>query len=215
MIKRKVIKVQNWKISEQKAFNWFKANIDPNATAIGGEISTFGDIYSPYYDSYIEVKDITGGARCGQFTESTIKDNPFAQAIYDGTYDSNTCRKFVQYHYSKKDVSHFIVIDGDDISFYLFGDFFNKFTFEVQNPYKKRSGTRQAPKKDIQLLLDMDSEFALGPDDKVYCINSDRWGEYVSVVDTFDYFISKTNRGELRKRSSTQNMTWHLLIKKS
>ena len=170
---------------------------------------------NPLYDAYIEVKDITNGARCGQFTESTIKDNPFAQAIYDGTFTPTICRQFVQYHYTKKNVTHFIVVDGDELSFHSFNDFFAKYIFEVQNPYKKRSGTRQAPKKDISALLDIDAEFFLAEDGRVYCYNSNRWGKYVSVIDTFDYFISKTNKGELRKRSTTQNMTWHLLIKKS
>lgn len=205
--------MSNWKNSEIKAYEWFKKNIDSNAIDCGGEDSTVGDIYSPLYDAYIEVKDITGGARCGQFTESTIKDNPFAQAIYDNNFTTETCCQFVQYHYRKKNVAYFIVINGDNLSFFDFEQFFTTYTFEVQNPYKKRSGTRQAPKKDISILLRMDTEFILGEDGKVYCCNSERWGEYVSVIDAFDYFISKINKGELRKRSTTQNMTWHLLIK--
>lgn len=207
--------MKNWKTSEQKAYLWFRENIDPNAIDCGKEDSTVGDIYSPLYDAYIEVKDITGGARCGQFTESTIQDNPFAQAIYNGQFTPEICKKFVQYHYTKKRVTHFIVIDNNELSFHSFEDFFLKYTFEVQNPYKKRSGTRQAPKKDISILLDADAEFFLAEDGKVYCYNPSRWGKYASIIDTFDYYISKDNNGELRKRSTTQNMTWHLLIKKS
>ena len=205
--------MSNWKESEKKAYKWFKAHYDPNAEHMGGEDSTQGDIYSPLYDAYIEVKDITHGARCGQFTESTIKDNPFAQAIYSGSTDPKICRKFIQYHYNKKNVTHFIVVDNDKLSFHSFADFFKNYTFEVQKPYEKRSGTRQAPKKDISLLLDLDVEFFLDKDGKVYCYNKNRWGNYVTVIDTFDYFISKQN-GELRKRSTTKNMTWHLLITK-
>lgn len=206
-----------WKESEKKAYQWFKTNIDPNANLVGDSDSTVSDIYSPLYDAYIEVKDITNGARCGQFTESTIRDNPFAQAIYDGDLSPTTCRKFVQYHYNKKNVAYFIVIDVNDISLHSFGDFFTKYIFEVQNPYKKQSGTREAPKKDFSILLDMDAEFFLAENGRIYCPNPKRWGEYVSVIDTFDYYISKWPgiEGELRKRSSTKNMTWHLLIKKS
>ena len=203
-----------WKKSEKKAYQWFKLNVDPNAHAVGESDSTVSDIYSPLYNAYVEVKDITNGARCGQFTETTIRNNPLAQAIYDGDYSLTTCREFVRYHYDKKNVTHFIVVDGDDISIHSFEDFFAQYIFEVQNPYKKRSGTRQAPQKDISALLDMDAEFFLREDRRVYCPNPDRWGSYVSVYDVFDYFISKTNHGELRKRSATQNMTWHLLIKK-
>lgn len=205
--------MNNWKKSEIKAYEWFRKKIDPNAIDCGKENSTVGDIYSPLYGAYIEVKDITNGARCGQFTESTIKDNPFAQAIYDNVFTPEICSQFVQYHYRKKNVAYFIIINGDNFSFLNFKEFFTKYTFEVQNPYKKRSGTRQVPKKDIPILLEMDTEFNLEKDGKIYCFNSKRWGEYVSVIDTFDYFISKTNKGELRKRSTTQNMTWHLLIK--
>jgi hypothetical protein len=207
--------MNNWEKSEEKAYNWFKENIDPDAKALGREDSTIGDIYSPLYDSYVEVKDITNGARCGQFTEATIINNPYAQAIYNGDFNTTICSEFVKYHYTKKSVTHFIIIEGENLSFYSFDDFFTSYSFEVQNPYKKRSGTRQAPKKDISILLEIDKDFILKDDGKVYCCNPNRWGEYVSVFDTFDYFISKTNEGELRKRSTTQNMTWHLLIKKT
>ena len=202
-----------WKESEKRAYQWFKGNIDPKAENKGSADSTISDIYSPLYKSFIEVKDITNGARCGQFTESTIKDNPFAQAIYSGNADATLCRQFVQFHYNKKNVTHFIVIDGNNFSLYSFAEFFRTYNFEVQKPYEKRSGTRSAPKKDISLLLDFDAEFFLGEDNKVYCYNENRKGSYVSLIDTFDYFISKQT-GELRKRSTTKNMTWHLLIKK-
>lgn len=203
----------SWKESEVKAFMWFKSNIDPDATEIGEENSVVSDIYSPLYDAYIEVKDISNGARCGQFTESTIKNNPYAQAIYNGCADSNICRDFVKFHYNKKNVSYYIVVDGNDMKFYSAEEFFNSFNFEMQTPYAKRSGTRQAPKKDIPLLLELDSEFFVADDNKIYCSNENRKGEYFSLANPFDYFISKQS-GELRKRSSTQNMTWHLLIKK-
>ena len=203
----------SWKESETKAYKWFKQNIDPEAEAMGAEDSTVPDIYSPLYDSYIEVKDITNGARCGQFTESTIKNNPFSQAIYDGNLDADICSQFVQHHYFDKNVSHFIVIKNDDLIFLSWKEFFEQYRFEVQNPYAKRSGTRQAPKKDIDMLLELDCDFYLAEDGKVYCSDERRFGEYVSLNDPFDYFISKQNKGELRKRSTTQNMTWHLLIK--
>jgi hypothetical protein len=203
----------NWKKSEIKGFNWFKNNIDPNAKHLGKENSTCGDIFSPLYNTYIEVKDISQRARCGQFNEATIKNNPFAQRIYDGDFTPDACRKFVQYHYTKKNVTHFIVIDEDNLFFYNFEEFFTKYIFEVQTPYKKRSGTSPVPKKDIPALLQADKEFILGENNRVYCYNSNKWGSYVSINNLFDYFISKTNKGELRKRSSIQNMTWHLIIK--
>ena len=59
------------------------------------------------------------------------------------------------------------MVDNDKLSFHSFADFFKNYTFEVQKPYEKRSGTRQAPKKDISLLLDLDAEFFLDKDGKV------------------------------------------------
>lgn len=204
----------SWKESEKKAYLWFKENIDPNADPLGESDSTVSDIYSPLYDAYIEVKDITNGARCGQFTESTMENNPFAQDIYNGDYSPTTCRKFIQYHYNKKNVAYFIVVDGDNISLHSFGDFFASYTFEVQNPYHKRSGTRSAPKKAHSKLLDMDAEFFLAEDGKIYCPNRNRWRDYVSVYGDSDYVIGK-DTGELRVRGKTTSITWHLLIKKS
>lgn len=205
--------MEHWKESEKQAYLWFKITIDPDAILCGGEDSTVGDIYSPLYQGYIEVKDITTGARCGQFTQSTIINNPYAQAIYDGDYNSEICREFVKYHYKNKGISYFIIINDNDLSFYSFEDFFMNYTFEVQKPYEKRSGTSKAPKKDIPVLLSMDSSFSVYEDGRIYCNDSTRWGEYFSMTEPFDYFISKNNNGELRKRSTTKNLTWHLLIK--
>ena len=183
----------SWMESENRAYQWFKDTIDSNAIAAGKSDSVLSDIYSPLYNAYIEIKDITNGARCGQFTEATIRNNPFAQAIYDGDYSPEICKKFIQYHYTQKNVTHFIIINGNDMSFHSFDEFFTKYLFEVQNPYQKRSGTRQAPKKDIPILLNMDDDFTLEEDGRVYCKNSKRWGEYISAVELFDYFISKSN----------------------
>lgn len=204
----------SWKDSEIKCFQWFKENIDNQAELYGAEDSTQPDIYSPLYESYIEVKDITNGARCGQFTESTIKNNPYASDIYSGLITPEICKQFVKFHYEQKNVSHFIIFNNNEISFFTLEDLFSNFIFEVQTPYAKRSGTRSAPKKDIPFLLNFDKSYIL-KDNKVYCTNNNYWGNYISLFNTFDYYIIKQNNGELRKRSNTQNLTWHLLIKKS
>ena len=70
--------MMNWEKSEKKAFEWFKNNYDNDAVYQGHNNSTISDIYSPLYNCYIEVKDITNSARCGQFTKSTISNNPYA-----------------------------------------------------------------------------------------------------------------------------------------
>lgn len=204
---------QNWKLAEDSAYDWFQANIDPNAVQCGGENANTPDIYSPLYGSYVEVKDITNGARCGQFTEGTITNNPFSSDIYNGNYSAETCCNFVKYHYSQKNVTHFIIIDGDSLTLYDFDTFFENYTFDLQAPYRKRSGTRQAPKKDIPHLLKINTNFVLSENGRVYCTDPNRWGTYL-ITPMGDYFISKNNQGELRKQSNTFNMTWHLLIHK-
>lgn len=205
---------QSWKASENSAYEWFKKNIDPNATQYGGENANVPDIYSPLYESFVEVKDITNGARCGQFTEGTISNNPFASAIYNGNCSADICCNFVKYHYSQKNVSHFIIIDNDYLTLYDFDTFFASHIFSLQAPYCKRSGTRQAPKKDIPYLLNENASFVLSDNGRVYCTDTSQWGTYL-ITPMGDYFISKTNQGELRKQSNTFNMTWHLLISKA
>ena len=205
--------MRKWEMSEELAYEWFKSTIDANAVLCGKENSYVGDIYSPLYNSYIEVKDITNKARCGQFTESVIARNPHAQAIYNGDYSPETCKEFIRYHYNNKGISHFVVINNNIISFHTLEEFLNSYIFEVQQPYAKRSGTSKAPKKDIPILLSMDKEFILKEDGYVYCTNEERYGDYFTMITPFDYFISAKNHGELRKRATTKNLTWHLVIR--
>lgn len=203
--------MMNWEKSEKKAFEWFKNNYDNDAVYQGHNNSTISDIYSPLYNCYIEVKDITNGARCGQFTKSTISNNPYAEAIYLGKNDEETCINFVKEHYRAKRVEAFIVINNNNISLVVFDDFFNNYTFKIQKPYCKRSGTSSAPIKDKETLLKFNTAF-YQENNKVFCSDQNLFGTYCSVFNPFDYFISKTT-GELRKRSNTNNMTWHIVIK--
>lgn len=189
----------SWKEIEQKSFEWFKSNYDPNATAQGQEDSIHSDIYSPKFSCYIEVKDLP--SRCGQFTESTIGNNPFAEAIKNG--DTSKCQDFVRFHYKTKQVKYFIV----DYHLYSMEDFLSTFNFSIQKPYNKRSGTRSAPKKDFPILIE---QGFIQRNNKIYCNDHSRWGTYLPN----SYFISKTT-GELRKQSSTNNTTWHILIERT
>lgn len=198
----------SWQDSETKGYNWYKSNIDPLAVQKGMEDSTHSDIFSPKFNCYIEIKDITNGARCGQFTESTIGDNPYASEIYVNPAQADVCG-FVRYHYEKKKVGYFIIIANDQLDFCSLSDFLQKYNFSIQKPYQKRSGTRVTPKKDISLLL-QDEDFEMRAD-RVYCSNPNRWGNYYSLRNPSDYFIN-TNTGELRKRGTTNNMTWHIIV---
>lgn len=188
----------SWKETEQKSFEWFKTTYDINAVAQGQEDSTHSDIYSPKFSCYIEIKDLP--SRCGQFTESTICNNPFAEAIKAG--DSSKCKDFVRFHYKSKQVKYFIV----NYHLYSMDEFLSTFNFSIQKPYNKRSETRSAPKKDWANLLEQDF---IQKNNKIYCSDFSKWGTYLPN----NYFISKTT-GELRKQSSTNNITWHILIER-
>lgn len=203
--------MMNWEKSEKKAFEWFKNSYDNDAIYQGRNDSTISDIYSPLYNYYIEVKDITNGARCGQFTKSTIDNNPYAKAIYSGKNDEETCINFVIEHYKAKQVGAFIIVNNNNISLVPLCDLFNNYTFEIQEPYHKRSGTSSAPAKDRETLLKFNTAF-YQKDNKIFCSDQSLFGTYCSVFNSEDYFISKTT-GELRKRSNTNNMTWHIVIK--
>lgn len=62
----------NWEITEVKALDFIKTSFDPAAYLVGGANSTKSDIFSPKYDCYIEVKDLSqGDVRLGQYTDST------------------------------------------------------------------------------------------------------------------------------------------------
>ena len=53
-------------------FCFFKQEYDDAAVLYGGYNANQSDVYSPRFNSFIEIKDLTNGARCGQFTDSTI-----------------------------------------------------------------------------------------------------------------------------------------------
>lgn len=188
-----------WKEVEQKSYEWFKINYDSLAILQGQENSTVADIYSPKFSCYIEVKDLP--SRCGQFTESTLYLNPFATAI--AANDSSKCKDFVRFHYQAKQVQYFII----DYHLYSLEEFLSTFKFSIQKPYNKRSGTRTAPKKDWPYLL---SQGYFERNDKIYCDNQAQWGTYPLQ----NYYINKTT-GELRKQSSTNNLTWHILVERN
>jgi hypothetical protein len=199
--------------AEEKAYHWFKENHDENSIWYGGSNSKVIDIWSEKY-GWVEAKDITNGARCGQFTESTLKNNPYSNNIYLQKYTNDDIINFIKYHYKKKEVNYFIVSYYDKFYFHGFEDFFNSYDFDLQQPYEKRSGTRSAPIKDREDLLKLNSNFFLGSNNKVYCNDKNLFGEYISLNSFLDYFISKKD-GELRKRSNTKNLTWHMLIIKN
>lgn len=86
--------------SEDIAYKYFVEKYDNNAKLYGGMDSTVSDIYSFKY-GWIEVKDLTHGARAGQFTDSTINENPYSKKLLKDNKEEN-CKNFVRYHYTQK-----------------------------------------------------------------------------------------------------------------
>lgn len=195
-----------WEESEKLALNFIRQK-DSEAKLCGGNNSYNSDIFSPKY-GWIEVKDITNGARCGQFTESTILNNPYSKLIISNNYTDEDIVNFTKEHYRKKEVSYFLVVSKGVVEFLSFDDFFHKFSFSLQKPYKKRSGTSKVPKKDYDLLLNYDNSFQF-MNDTICCVDCERWKTYFTLNEN-EYFINKS--GVVRKRSKTNNLTWHILV---
>ena len=199
--------------NERAAYEWFTTNYDKEATLVGGMDSTQSDIYSPKFGCYVEVKMITKAlsARCGQFVESTMDNNPFSSRLLSDESDENL-KGFVRYHYSQKDVGYFIVGDGD-YTLLTMEDFLSLAQFTFAKPYLKRSGTNKCSKKMADMLLSNFSELVRKDDGDVYCEDESRFGE-VFAFDGREFVISSKNKGQVRVRGKApQNVTYHIEVK--
>lgn len=87
---------------EKEAFDWFRNHYDANAKLQGGSNCHISDIFSPLYNCFIEVKYLDGNtARCGQFTENSIGNNPYSEKLLNYPSSENL-KNFVKYHYNQK-----------------------------------------------------------------------------------------------------------------
>ena len=100
-------------------------------------------------------------------------------------------------------MSQFLIYFNENFQLLGIEEFLNKFTFSIQS-YKKRSGTRKVPKKDIDKVLDYNSSFSLIRG-TIYCSNSLLYNSYFDIENN-EYYINKL--GEVRKRGNTNNQTW-------
>ena len=200
--------------NEQMAHKWFCNNYDAEAKLEGGYDSTISDIYSPKFDCYVEVKmiNVSTSARCGQFTEGTINSNPFAILLYNGIDIDTNLRNFVQYHYSTKGVKYFIVgIGEEEYRLLTLEEFLSLSNFSLPKPYRKKSGTSHCPKKYQEKILQIDDDFQIR-DGYVYCMNPSKWKTYI-FLDDAKFYISDKADGEVRKCSTTNNLTYHIEVK--
>lgn len=203
-----------WEETEQRGFVFFKQKYDNTAIFYGGCNANQSDIYSPKFNSFIEIKDLTKGARCGQFTDSTI-DNIFAQKIKDSIIcgiktNIDDIKGFIESHYQKKQVKYFLCYFNNSFHLYTIKEFCNNFTFSIQYYYKK-SGTRKVPKKDFDNVLNYSKYFYRTENDKIYCLNNNMNGEKFYIKED-EFFISKKT-GEVRKCSKTKNITYLIEVK--
>lgn len=201
-------------LNEKLAYEWFCKNYDAEAILAGGYDSTISDIYSPKLGCYVEVKMInaTTSARCGQFTIGTINNNPFSILIYNGIDLENNLRNFVRYHYTNKQVGYFIIGIGEtEYTLLTIEDFLEVAKFSLPRPYEKKSGTDHCPKKYQKKLLQDHPEFIIR-DGCVYCVDSTKWKTYL-FSDNIKFYISDKTGGEVRKCSTTNNLTYHIEVK--
>ena len=203
----------NYLDNEKCAYEWFKHNHDSSAVLAGGYNANESDIYSPKYEGYIEIKMLMGtkGARCGQFTMSTIENNPYAILILNGDASQETLANFVKHHYEEKQVKYFIVGDVEEgYRLLTMEDFIKISIFSIQS-YAKRSGTSSCPKKYQDILLKENTSFYLDGK-KIFCRDDSKWGEYL-FSQRQEFFISEKCNGEVRKCSNTKNLTYHIEVR--
>lgn len=150
-------------------------------------------------------------ARCGQFVEGVVSENPYVEPLYNNETSQENLEGFVRYHYKEKGVEYFIV--GIDEYFLLtFDEFIAQTTLVLAKPYKKRSGTRSCGKKISKELLAIYSDFVI-KNDKLYCISVDRYNEMFEYNGK-QYFISEKNAGEVRVRGKApEKLTYHVEVK--
>jgi hypothetical protein len=184
----------------------FILSLDKEAILYGGMDSTKADIYSPIY-GWVEVKDLTKGARCGQFTENTKNLNSFAVKLIKNPNEEN-CKGFVKEHYTNKEVKYICVVINENPKLLSLSDFLNTYSFSLQN-YKKNSGTRSCPKKDFERVLKENSSF-YEKEGKIYSSDLKLYKTYFYIEDN-KFYIGKNN--EVRKCGKTKNLTWLIEVK--
>lgn len=190
----------SWQNSEELAYQYI-LRLDPKAIYYGKFNSQSSDIYSEKY-GWIEVKDLSHGARCGQFTEKTIQNYNTALKLLECPSEEN-CKNFVKENYLKKKVNYILEVIDNEITMYLLYDFINTHNFRLQ-VYNKKSGTSIVPKKDYNKVLNFSSDFII-KDNRVYCTNSNKLKTKLYIDDN-EYYINKNS--EVRKCSKTKNKTW-------
>lgn len=193
---------------EKEGYLLFKKNFDKNVELLGGHNCNTLDLYSPIYGN-IEIKKITKNtsARCGQFTEKTLKNSPLGNKILEENNEENV-KIFVKNWYSSKKCNGFLVYNGESFNYYTFEDFFSVFHFRLQKPYCKRSGTRRVPKKDRELILNFSKDFSLEEED-IITKNANLFCTYFDIENN-QYYVNK--EGIVRKRSNTSNLTYHMEV---
>lgn len=189
----------SWEETEDKALDYIQEYFDKDAYFCGGSNSMVSDIYTPRYSCYIEVKDLTHGARFGQFTNST------ADKYKD--YLEQGLDVFVNHWYENKGVGYFClfskgcfsVVDREAFTKYRASDFY------LQS-YAKRSGTRKPSKKAIEIFIQFyPIEQSEG---RIYCHELEP-NSYHRLAG-YTFFINGNN--EVRLRSNTCNVTWHVCL---
>lgn len=194
--------MKRWEEIEEKGFQYLKEKY-PKAIKYGNCDSTHSDVYLPELNTFVEIKDLTNGSRCGQFTINTINNRDYCIKIINNIYSNKDIKDFVYNHYADKNVSMFLIYIDNNFNLMTIEEFLSNYTFSVQS-YNKKSGTRKIPKKDIEKVLKYNTSF-FNNGNTIISLNSDIYNTYFNI-DNDSYYINKS--GEVRKRSKTNNRTW-------
>lgn len=197
-----------WEKIELDGLKYIHEFVDKDAIHIGGSDSTQSDILLSN-GSFVEIKKIPALA-FGQFTESTVGENPYSKQILDIFINDNNNpslgvlgKEWVKYHYQKKNVSHFLLETNGVFQFITLEDFINNHNFYCSGR-AKASGSQPCPKgKYAQVSSMIETTIING---RLFSNDKNLFGTYFNL-DNDKYFISKKNNGEIRKCSKIANFT--------
>lgn len=199
--------MKTWEEIELDGLKYVHEFLDPDAIHIGGSDSTQSDIrLSNGY--FIEIKKIPALA-FGQFTEATIKNNPYSQEILNIFLEDNNPQlgslgqDWVLYHYNQKRVSHFLLESNGLFQLVPIEEFIENNNFHCSGR-AKASGSQSCPKGKYAQVSSILDTYIL--DGRLFANDRNLLGTYFNL-DGDKYFISKKNNGEIRKCSKIANFT--------
>lgn len=200
---------------EKIGLDFIRANYDPDAIGIGDFNSAAPDVISPKY-GIGEIKYYI--SQMGQFTLSTINENPLSKSIANKPRELVTkqeARDWSYEHYKNKGVKFFVVVYDDHCEWYSLEDFFNVYTVSIELRKTKKSGSGPLAQKywdqipeELSLIDGRNSGGAhvkICPDEKLWKY---KYSFKVIYSDGTLRNAGVNSNGMIYVKSETKNTTW-------